>query len=152
MVQPLPGDPILFSAARAPSSAWYATGFAAILLLPLLLLAPDAYFIGVAVSLVLAGLNQSTFRFEITATHLRLKSSFFLPAIFVPLIGIAKVAHRPLLSGLRGGPGVLVLETTGGGRLIVAGIADAPEAAHALLVLRDHRLNVHRPSRLAAIG
>jgi hypothetical protein len=131
----LTAEPVLFSAERAASSAWYPAAFLSVFLLPLLYAAPEFFVLGIGIALVLAGLNQVAFRFQLTASELRIKGSFLLPPVRLPLEQIASAESR-LLFGQGSGPGILILTTVDGRQLVIAGVARATEAAHAVMLLR----------------
>jgi hypothetical protein len=146
-------DPVLFWAELDPAALWRGVALALLFMLPLAFLAPAGFLAAGGASLLLRAWNQRNFRFHLSRNELRVKASFFLPELRLPLKDIASVGVLPDSAGgflpLAPRSGHLVIARTDGGQIIVPGIKDAAEAAEAVERLKREAV-ADRTERAAA--
>jgi len=140
------GDPVVFWAELDPAALWRGAALALLFMAPLAFLAPVGFIAAGFASLLLRAWNQRNFRFHLSRSELRVKASFFLPELRLPLKDIASVSVLPDAAGgilpLAPRTGHLLIARTDGRQILVPGIKDATEAAEA----------VERLKRLADTG
>lgn len=112
-----------------------------LMMLPFVLLAPQMALIVAATALGMAWWTQASFRFELTAREMRVRSQPFGPLATIPLRDVASVealdeAGRPLAWGRNAAVGHLRLKLRDGGEMYVVGLADPLESADAVRVLQ----------------
>lgn len=112
-----------------------------LMMLPFVLLAPQMSLIVVATALGMAWWTQASFRFELTAREMRVRSQPFGPLATIPLRDVASVealdeAGRPLAWGRNAAVGHLRLKLRDGGEMYVVGLADPLESADAVRLLQ----------------
>lgn len=137
------GEPVLYWAERAPGFYLRATAISALLMAPLAFFLPGA-FVAFLVFLSLSSwINARTFRFQIGPRTVTLRQSMLLPRIFVPLAEIAAVDTRTEAPGRfpggTGASGALLLRLKNGRTLMVPGLKDVREAAHAVRTIQSGR-------------
>lgn len=112
-----------------------------LMMLPFVLLAPQMSLIVVATALGMAWWTQTSFRFELTAREMRVRSQPFGPLATIPLRDVALVealdeAGRPLAWGRNAPVGHLRLKLRDGAEMYVVGLADPLESADAVRLLQ----------------
>lgn len=112
-----------------------------LLMLPVIILAPEMGMVVVVTALAMAWWTHASFRFELTAREMRVRSQPFASVATIPLRDIASVealdeAGRPLTWGRNAAVGHLRLKLRDGVEMYVVGLADPVETADAVRVLQ----------------
>jgi hypothetical protein len=112
-----------------------------LLMLPVIILAPEMGLVVVVTALAMAWWTHASFRFELTAREMRVRSQPFASVATIPLRDIALVealdeAGRPLTWGRNAAVGHLRLLLRDGAEMYVVGLADPAESADAVRVLQ----------------
>lgn len=112
-----------------------------LLMLPVIILAPEMGLIVILTALGMAWWTHASFRFELTAREMRVRSQPFATMATIPLRDIASVealdeAGQPLTWGRNAAVGHLKLKLRDGDDMYVVGLADPAESADAVRVLQ----------------
>lgn len=112
-----------------------------LMMLPFVLLAPQMALVVIATALGMAWWTQASFRFELTAREMRVRSQPFGLLTTIPLGDVASVealdeAGRTLAWGRSAAVGHLRLKLRDGGEIYVIGLADPLESADAVRLLQ----------------
>lgn len=129
-----PETPALFFALREP---WYylkTLAFGLLLFSPLAFFMPAAFLVFAAGSALSAYANARAFKFELSATHLRIRHTWMSRLARIPLAEIDEASAI----GVRAGTGVLALKLKKGG-ILVPGLREVEDAAAAVRQLQGER-------------
>lgn len=133
-------DPVLFWAELDPAALWRGAAMVALFMAPLAFLAPAAFIAAGFVSLALSVANRRSFRFHLSRRELRLKLSFLMPELRLPLSEIGSVSVLPDSAGgflpLAPRSGHLLIARTDGAQVLVPSVKDAVGVAQAIDRLR----------------
>ena len=103
-----------------------------LMMLPFIILSPEMGVVVAATALAMAWWTQASFRFELTARDMRVRSQPFGPLTTVPL----DEAGRPLSWGRNAAVGHLRFKLRDGEEMYVVGLADPLESADAVRTLQ----------------
>lgn len=133
--------PVLYYTTRPFLIALAAQSLPFLLLLPLMLAAPETFLAVALTSVAMAWWMHAAFRFELTASTLRLRLGPFSLGRTLALKDIEQAEAldplgKPLRWGHRADSGHLRLKLTGGEEVIIVGLAEPLETADAVETLR----------------
>jgi len=126
-------DTVKFWVERDASVYWRSLMVSVLIASPLAFIAPEAFIVGTLLSAALAYLNRRSFRLEMTPTHVHLKVSSLMRALYLPYSALAEARAEQTDAA---GPGTLVLKLATGHELRLAGVIHPVEAVQAFRELK----------------